>query len=293
MQTFLPYPDFAQSAKVLDRQRLGKQRVEAYQIVRTLLAGEQAGWANHPAVRMWRGHGVALLAYLLAVCDEWTSRGYKDSVKEKVLAEVSAKLGMEPEGLEANARQDLLAGHIGAPYGGLPTWLGDEAFHASHRSNLLRKAPDWYEQFGWTDPHDLEYVWPVQPEPDGSAEDAAAPLPQSEGQTSEAPVSAGEGASLDDSTPSPAPTPDLPPPTAGEAQGEDIMAKAKEAPAPAESSYENMNRGDLVDALRAKGWDGHTSYGKGRLIEMLETLDAGGTIETPKRGRKGGDDSGN
>lgn len=28
MQTFLPYPDFVESASVLDRQRLGKQRVE-------------------------------------------------------------------------------------------------------------------------------------------------------------------------------------------------------------------------------------------------------------------------
>ena len=29
MQTFLPYEDFRASARVLDRQRLGKQRVEA------------------------------------------------------------------------------------------------------------------------------------------------------------------------------------------------------------------------------------------------------------------------
>lgn len=292
MQTFLPYPDFAESAKVLDRQRLGKQRVEAYQIIRTLMAGEKAGWANHPAVKMWRGHGVALLAYLLVVCDEWTSRGYKDSVREKVLDEVSTKLGMDPEGLEANARQELLGGHIGAPYGGLPAWLGDPAFHASHRSNLLRKAPDWYEQFGWTESHDLEYVWPVQDEPEVAASDVG------EGEADEldepgaepSPAHSEDDAGYSHSDPLPAP--DLPPPSAGEqAQGEHDMAKAKEAPA--ESSYENMNRGDLVDALRAKGWDGPTSYGKGRLIEMLETLDAGGTIETPKRGRKGGDDAGN
>jgi len=29
MQTFLPYPGFADSARVLDRRRLGKQRGEA------------------------------------------------------------------------------------------------------------------------------------------------------------------------------------------------------------------------------------------------------------------------
>ena len=44
---------------------------------------------------------------------------------------------------------------------GMPSWLGDLDFHASHRSNLLRKDPEWYGQFGWNDPHDLPYVWPV------------------------------------------------------------------------------------------------------------------------------------
>ena len=36
MQTFLPYPDFAESAKVLDNKRLGKQRVECLQIMKAL-----------------------------------------------------------------------------------------------------------------------------------------------------------------------------------------------------------------------------------------------------------------
>ena len=37
MQTFLPYPDFERSAKVLDNKRLGKQRVEVLQILNVLL----------------------------------------------------------------------------------------------------------------------------------------------------------------------------------------------------------------------------------------------------------------
>jgi hypothetical protein len=36
MQTFLPYPDFRKSAEVLDRQRLGKQRVEGLQLINSL-----------------------------------------------------------------------------------------------------------------------------------------------------------------------------------------------------------------------------------------------------------------
>ncbi len=136
MQTFLPYPDFAASARCLDDGRLGKQRVEAYQIVRTL-DGITHGWRNHPAVRMWRGHEGALVEYGLATCREWTSRGRADTVHDKLL--VHARPRPWP----------------------LPDWIGDEALHASHRSNLLRKDPDWYGRFGWTDPPDLAYVWPV------------------------------------------------------------------------------------------------------------------------------------
>lgn len=39
MTTFLPYADFTETAKVLDRARLGKQRVETLQIVQSHLSG--------------------------------------------------------------------------------------------------------------------------------------------------------------------------------------------------------------------------------------------------------------
>jgi hypothetical protein len=37
MQTFLPYRDFKQSFRILDWRRLGKQRVEAHQILNVIL----------------------------------------------------------------------------------------------------------------------------------------------------------------------------------------------------------------------------------------------------------------
>ena len=86
MQTFLPYADFAQSARALDRQRLGKQRVEVKQILNVLKKGS-GGWANHPAVKMWRGYEMALCNYGIAVCGEWTVRGYKDTLTEFFLAQ--------------------------------------------------------------------------------------------------------------------------------------------------------------------------------------------------------------
>ncbi len=135
MQTFLPLPDFAATAEVLDDVRLGKQRVEAYQIVRTL-DGVTQGWRHHPAVKMWRGYEGALVRYGLAVCIEWTRRGRLDTVHDKLLAHRRPRMK-------------------------LPPWFGDEALHASHRSNLLRKDPVWYGKFGWVEPPDLPYVWPV------------------------------------------------------------------------------------------------------------------------------------
>jgi hypothetical protein len=131
MQTFLPYPDFKQSAVALDRKRLGKQRVEVLQIFNALKRG--GGWSNHPAVNMWRGFEDALLLYGREMCREWISRGYKDT---------------------------LLPRFEGPEHPPLPEWVGDEAFHSSHRYNLLRKDSVHYGRFNWTEGPDLPYKWP-------------------------------------------------------------------------------------------------------------------------------------
>lgn len=141
MQTFLPYESFTKSAAVLDRQRLGKQRVENLQIMRALL-DPSYGWQHHPATNMWRGHELYLNDYHIVIVGEWTDRGYKDTCLEKMDA--------------------LMQPFIPFTDIGPPAWLGDEAFHASHRSNLLRKAPDHYRQYWPNDLDDLEYVWPTK-----------------------------------------------------------------------------------------------------------------------------------
>ena len=70
VNTFLPYADFEESAKALDYRRLGKQRVEALQILRANL-GMTKGWVNHPAAKMWKGHEITLCKYGIAMCMEW------------------------------------------------------------------------------------------------------------------------------------------------------------------------------------------------------------------------------
>lgn len=142
VQTFLPYPDFHLSAQVLDPLRLGKQRVEAMQVLNAL-GRTTGGWLNHPAVRMWRGYEDALVLYALAMCDTWRALGRADTVREQMLERCP---GGEPPAVSRVA---------------FPTWLGDEAFHRSHQSNLVRKDPAYYAPRFPGVPSDLPYVWPV------------------------------------------------------------------------------------------------------------------------------------
>src|SRR5215213_386240 len=75
VQTFLPYPDFERAARVLDTKRLGKQRVETIQVLRALTRSGY-GWANHPAVLMWKGFEEALARYGFTCCQVWRELGF-------------------------------------------------------------------------------------------------------------------------------------------------------------------------------------------------------------------------
>jgi len=161
MQTFLPVADFTETARLLDNPRLGKQRVECLQVLRALELPDY-GWANHPAVLMWRGRTPALVAYGLAIARVWQERGFADSTENQI-GEFAPEVVNLPQ-------EDLAASGL------LPSWLGDEELHRSHRSNLIAKDPAFYrsrfaERFG-PEPDDLPYVWP------GADDVPAVPLPE-------------------------------------------------------------------------------------------------------------------
>jgi hypothetical protein len=80
---------------------------------------------------MWRGFENALKLYLNTMIEEWKERGYNNSMKfEKIDGDIV-----------------------------MPSFVGDYAFHASHRSNLLRKDYDYYRNFEWHLPDYLPYQW--------------------------------------------------------------------------------------------------------------------------------------
>ncbi|KAL3696168.1 hypothetical protein R1sor_010244 [Riccia sorocarpa] len=180
LNTFLPYSSFERSIQCLDNRRLGKQRVEAKQILNvisedlpppaaenqnlleeplveklaesvvgdnveqivptsrsgTTAVKRRRGWANAPVVRMWRGYKDALVIYYNLSLEEWERRGYRNILLKPIQSSSDS-----------------------APV--MPPWLGDEELHASHRSNLLRKEPEYYRQYDWTEPENLPYIWPV------------------------------------------------------------------------------------------------------------------------------------
>ena len=154
MQTFLPYQDFETSARTLDPPRLGKQRVEALQVLNALTIPGRRGWQHHPVVLMWKGYEEALVRYCLDVCRVWCELGYADTCAEKVTTALGERLGVDTVRTQAEL----------AAAGALPPWLGDEALHRSHRSSLVRKDPAHYRPIFGDVPDDLEYVWPVSRE---------------------------------------------------------------------------------------------------------------------------------
>ena len=133
MQTFLPYEDFNKSFSVLDYRRLGKQRVEGMQIVNTLEKGSR--WANHPAVKMWRGYESALKQYVNMCIIHWQSRGYKNNIP---LYDIENNITY-------------------------PWWLGNEDFHRAMRSRLIEKNREYYiDKFpGDEGFNNCKYLWPV------------------------------------------------------------------------------------------------------------------------------------
>ena len=133
MQTFLPYPNYYESMTSLDPKRLGNQ------VYREALTLARGGWRNHPASRMWRGHEHSLCDYALAGLEVLTERGRYYPTHQDTFIALKHSL----------------------PDTGAPPWLGNPRLHESHQSNLLRKDPGHYGQFGWSVPHDLPYWWPV------------------------------------------------------------------------------------------------------------------------------------
>ena len=199
VNTFLVDSDFTRSAQHLDRQRLGKQRVEAMQILRLiedlyrlrrlLDVGDPDSYPN-------------LQAYILALVRHYRSLGFIWSVHGRLLLRYPSthsgpmvgrpiKLGFvyhpavrmwyhHPEALKLyiNAHIDEwvrrgytnnMTRYCVDPNVDRPSWTTDPVFHLNHRGSLItkervRNEPLWYQQMPAfvSAPVFIDYIWPVR-----------------------------------------------------------------------------------------------------------------------------------
>jgi hypothetical protein len=141
VNTFIPYSSFKKCAKVLDNKRLGKQRVEAKQILNIIEklkthdpSTKYLAWSNHPVVLMWKDHIPALKMYYNTIVQEWIERGFRNTMKFYRL----------PHKID------------------IPWFMHNEQVLLSFRAALLRKNHAHYSKFFINVPPEYmkrSYVW--------------------------------------------------------------------------------------------------------------------------------------
>lgn len=133
MQTFLPHTDYVKSARLLDYRRLGKQRVEARQILVALREpwsvqeyrarkGKEPGngWMRHPYTLRWKGYEPSLMWYFRCMVLEWVRRGYVNNMVVPTIDEIGTMV--------------------------TPPWV-NENLAREHRRLLYSKNPVFYSKW--------------------------------------------------------------------------------------------------------------------------------------------------
>lgn len=188
MQTFLTCPDFFKTAQQLDNQRLRKQRIETKQIYKALI-GESKGWKNHPALNYWRGYEKVLLCYGYNISQECVRRGFLGDDYYRLNGKYDYQLLFDCPAWFS--RRDIFASHrsrllfkgrvdavcktlkTGMKLKSINSWLKIGNFptknslqhrHVEYLEDYchalgLNIGPNWYGQFGWSEPDNLPYVW--------------------------------------------------------------------------------------------------------------------------------------
>ncbi len=149
--------------KKLDSKRLGKQRLEAKQIIDILEYyddnGEMPdqGWVNHKAVLMWKGHTNALKVYFNYVVKTWKKRGYKNNYEYYDVDDCEI-IPCEFDGVTAKFENK--------PHeNSFPIWFTFPPFYLAQRAALLMKDYDHYADIFDDDevePYKFKgYFWPA------------------------------------------------------------------------------------------------------------------------------------
>lgn len=161
---FIIVPDIYQTAKLLDNKRLGKQRVEAKQIIDILEDYDRTGqfnkkaWSNHPAVKSWIGFTNQLKVYFNIIVREWINRGFNNTMQ---LYQIDENLfNIIPCNFDGKkATYDTTKFNKYS----FPYWVSFPPFYMSHQAALCRKDPKHYKVLIKPELYpfiDNGYLWP-------------------------------------------------------------------------------------------------------------------------------------
>ena len=135
---FIPLSDPVEIAKVLDYKRLGKQRVEALQIINIITENtKSSAWRNHPVVLTWKEYPEALKYYCNVMIKEWIARGYQNN---------------------------MLLYELKSPNPPMPWFMNCKPVLLSYQASLLRKNPEYYSKFFKVPKEYMKYsyLWVVE-----------------------------------------------------------------------------------------------------------------------------------
>jgi len=151
VQVYVPIPSAVDTAEVLTNANLLDVIAACLSLMdEQHIDGEHTILAHHPLYKMWDGHGPALCAYGLAMCDEVRRRGFASEFVTDEVERFSATLS---EQLENACSGEYTLAH--------PGWWGSVSLHHAHQSELLRQNPAHYQRYFPETPIDLPQLWPA------------------------------------------------------------------------------------------------------------------------------------
>lgn len=161
---FIIKPNLLETAKLLDNKRLGKQRVEAKQIIDILeeldLTGNitKKGWSNHPALKSWIGYTNHLKVYFNIMVREWISRGFKNTMIMYNIDETQYHIIDCIFDGKTSYYDNSQFNEFSFPF-----WISFPPFYMSHQASLCRKNPKHYKSLLCEELYPFlnhGYIWP-------------------------------------------------------------------------------------------------------------------------------------
>lgn len=152
LNTWLPYDNYAESADILTDRHIFMQLQDCTKLLYWLTEmplnrrTPSKAQLEHPCVIQWRGYVPSLYDYTLEIMMVAYERSSLTNKQEQI-SEMAENINIL-DGLVSNMKEET------------PSWLGNEDYHLSHKSNLIRLSRSAYESI-WPDvPDNLELIWP-------------------------------------------------------------------------------------------------------------------------------------